>query len=58
MDSEDLTQDTLLHLVQHVQEFRGSTWPEFLAFVQSMIHQQRIDRTRHQNRQKRIPDPM
>lgn len=57
IDSEDLAQDVLLHLVQHVDEFRGSTWPEFFAFVRTMTHQRRLDRARRQNRQKRQRDP-
>lgn len=39
LDSEDLLQEGLLHLVRHVESFRGATWPEFLAFVHTVLAQ-------------------
>lgn len=46
LDSEDLLQDGLLKLVKHVGCFRGATWPEFLAFVNSVLQQRVVDHAR------------
>lgn len=39
LDSEDLAQEGILQIVRHVDRFRGSTWPEFLAFVHAILVQ-------------------
>ncbi|MFY9344927.1 MAG: sigma-70 family RNA polymerase sigma factor [Planctomycetota bacterium] len=52
-DSEDLVQEGMLQLVRSVHEFRGSTWPEFLAFVHAMLAQKTQQQARrHAVRQK------
>ena len=51
VDSGDLLQDGLLHLVRHGHEFRGSTWGEFLQFVSCILAQKRgQQRRRHEVR--------
>lgn len=52
-DSEDLLQEGLLQLVRTVEQFRGSTWGEFLAFVHSILAQKKGQQVRrHQVRQR------
>jgi RNA polymerase sigma factor (sigma-70 family) len=48
IDSEDLMQDGLLQLVNEVDRFRGGTWPEFLAFVHSLLAQKAAYQARRQ----------
>ena len=48
LDSEDLTQDGLLQLVQNVDRFRGTSWPEFLAFVHAILAQKKGQHVRRQ----------
>lgn len=51
IDSEDLLQDGLLQLVRNVEQFRGATWPEFLAFVHAILAQKKQQHARrHQVR--------
>jgi RNA polymerase sigma factor (sigma-70 family) len=47
-DSEDLQQEGLLQLVRSVAKFRGSTWPEFLAFVLAVLAQKTQQQARRQ----------
>ena len=52
-DSEDLVQEGLLQLVRTVDAFRGTTWPEFLAFVHAVLAQKKGQHVRrHAVRQK------
>jgi RNA polymerase sigma-70 factor, ECF subfamily len=48
LDSEDLLQEGLLQLLQNVSQFRGTTWPEFLAFVHSILNQKAVNQVRRQ----------
>jgi RNA polymerase sigma factor (sigma-70 family) len=51
IDSEDLLQEGLLQLVRNVEQFRGRTWSEFLAFVHAILAQKKLrHRRRHQVR--------
>lgn len=50
IDSEDLVQDTVVDLMEAVHRFRGSTWPEFLAFANAVLAQ----RTTHQRRRAQV----
>lgn len=51
IDSEDLLQEGLLQLVRNVDQFRGGTWPEFLAFVHAILAQKKQQQARrHQVR--------
>lgn len=51
IDSEDLLQEGLLQLVRNVEQFRGATWPEFLAFVHAILAQKKQQHARrHQVR--------
>jgi RNA polymerase sigma factor (sigma-70 family) len=52
IDSEDLVQEGLLQLVNEVDRFRGSTWPEFLAFVHSLFAQKAAQQARRQRVRK------
>ncbi len=46
IDSEDLLQEGLLQLVRNVEQFRGGTWPEFLAFVHAILAQKKQQQAR------------
>ena len=48
LDSEDLLQEGLLHLVRNVDQFRGATWGEFLKFVHSILAQKKGQQFRRQ----------
>lgn len=48
IDSEDLMQEGLLQLVRSIDDFRGSTWPQFLAFVQAILAQKTAQQARRQ----------
>lgn len=51
IDSEDLLQEGLLQLVRNVDQFRGASWPEFLAFVHAILAQKKQQQARrHQVR--------
>ena len=51
IDSEDLLQEGLLQLVRNVDQFRGGSWPEFLAFVHAILAQKKQQHARrHQVR--------
>jgi RNA polymerase sigma factor (sigma-70 family) len=56
LDSEDLAQDALVQLIQHVERFRGTTWREFFAFVISILAQRKTDLARFHTREKRTVD--
>ncbi len=46
IDSEDLMQETLLHLIANVGAFRGSSWAEFLAFTKAITLQKAAEAAR------------
>lgn len=48
LDSEDLLQEGLLQLVRQVDQFRGATWAEFLAFVHAILNQKTAQQARRQ----------
>lgn len=48
IDSEDLLQEGLMQLVRNVGQFRGATWPEFLAFVHAVLAQKKQQQARRQ----------
>lgn len=48
LDSEDLVQEGLMHLVRKLDAFRGVTWGEFLAFVHSILAQKTAQQARRQ----------
>lgn len=50
IDSEDLVQDTVMDLMGAVHRFRGTTWPEFLAFANAVLAQ----RATQQRRRARV----
>jgi RNA polymerase sigma factor (sigma-70 family) len=51
IDSEDLLQEGLLQLVRNIDQFRGGSWPEFLAFVHAILAQKKMQQARrHQVR--------
>lgn len=41
IDSEDLLQEGLLQLVRNIDQFRGASWAEFLAFVHAILAQKK-----------------
>lgn len=43
LDPEDLAQDALLALIAAIDDFRGSTWPQLLAFVRALAQRRKID---------------
>ncbi|MCB9877605.1 MAG: sigma-70 family RNA polymerase sigma factor [Planctomycetes bacterium] len=49
LDSEDLAQEGLLHLVRNIERFRGCTWPEFLAFAHAVVQQKVGQQARRMN---------
>jgi len=53
MDSEDMAQDALGHLVAHVDRFEGETWGEFLSFARAIVEQRVAVHARHEGRAKR-----
>ena len=55
MDSEDLVQDTLLHLIANVDAFRGKTWAEFLAFTKAITSQRAADQARKARQRGKDP---
>jgi RNA polymerase sigma factor (sigma-70 family) len=58
MDSEDLVQETLVHLIANVDAFRGTTWAEFLAFTRTITNQRAADQARKLRSRRRDPtDP-
>lgn len=57
IDSEDLLQEGLLQLVRTADQFRGGTWPEFLAFVHAVLAQKKVQQVRrHQVRANEFRD--
>jgi len=48
IDSEDLAHEGMLTLIQHVDEFRGETMGEFLAFAKAIVNQQAVRQARWQ----------
>lgn len=53
LDSEDLAHEGLLQLIQRVDDFRGSTMAEFLAFAKAVVGQQAIRQARRQSVRRR-----
>ena len=61
LDSEDLTQETLLSLLHEAPRFRGTSWREFLAFVAAVLKQRMAHagrRARAGNRDLRRTEPL
>lgn len=46
IDSEDLLQEGLLQLLRALDDFRGTTWPQFLAFVHAILSQKAVQQAR------------
>lgn len=59
IDSEDLLQEGLLQLVRNIDQFRGASWAEFLAFVHAILAQkkQRHFRRHHVRAEEFKPAP-
>lgn len=53
LDSEDLAQEGLVHLIQNVDQFRGQTMAEFLAFAKVVVRQQAVRQVRWQGVRRR-----
>lgn len=53
MDSEDLSQDVLLDLIDASGEFRGQTWKEFFAFVDALVGRRKVQHARRLGAAKR-----
>jgi RNA polymerase sigma-70 factor (ECF subfamily) len=53
MDSEDLTQDVLLDLIAAIEEFRGTSWQEFFAFVDALVGRRKVQHSRKLGAAKR-----
>jgi len=53
LDSEDLAHEGLLQLIRRVDDFRGSTMAEFLAFAKAVVGQQAIRQARWQSVRRR-----
>lgn len=53
LDSEDLMQEGLLQLVKQSENFRGNTWPEFLAFVERVLSQKSAQQARRHTVRRR-----
>lgn len=55
MDSEDLSQDALLALLDAAPGFRGQSWGEFLAFASAVLARQAHAAGRHHGAARRDP---
>ncbi|MBK9386705.1 MAG: sigma-70 family RNA polymerase sigma factor [Planctomycetes bacterium] len=53
MDSEDLTQDVLIDLIDAIEEFRGRSWQEFFAFVDALVGRRKVQHARRLGAAKR-----
>lgn len=53
LDSEDLAQEGLVKLLEHVDSFRGKTMAEFLAFAKSVVGREAVRHSRWQRVRRR-----
>ncbi len=51
--ASDIVQDASTEAFQHIKDFRGSTWREFLSWLQTMIQNEVRDNVRNARRRKR-----
>ena len=52
LDSEDLAQEGIVHLLTNIDRFRGDTWSEFFAFAAAIVSQQAAAQARWQRVRK------
>ena len=52
LDSEDLAQEGVVHLLSNIDRFRGTTWGEFFAFAAAIVEQQAAAQARWQRVRK------
>lgn len=57
LDSEDLAHEALFDLIRNIHLFRGTTWPEFHAFLDSVLQRRKTDLARFHNRLRRRAHP-